>query len=54
MVDNHPHEDELPPGKWPKDVLVAPPDPDNMGISPLLMLEELRKWEPEIPDHSDI
>ena len=35
--------------------LVAPPDPDNMGISPLLMLKELRKRKPEPTDeHSDI
>ena len=34
--------------------LVVPPDPDNMGVSPLLMLEELRRHKPEPSEHSDI
>ncbi|KKR43815.1 MAG: hypothetical protein UU10_C0011G0003 [Parcubacteria group bacterium GW2011_GWF1_40_6] len=52
-TDNHPHEDELPAG-WPEEKLPVSPDPDNMGISPFAMLEELRKHKPEPSEHSDI
>lgn len=37
-----------------KEKLAVPPDPDNMGISPFAVLEEIHRRKPEPSEHSDI